>query len=676
MNWRPLRYLAVGLTAYGAEMGSLAALKAAALSDLYAVAISFWVGLLVSFWLQKLFTFKENSLVPRRLGRELLGYGLLVAFNYLFTLGLVRLLAPSTSVYLARSVAIALITIWNYFAYKIIFTRRATEPAAAAKLIAWPPWLALGLLAALGGAAAFLDARANISSDGIINGLMFASLSGPGQLVFPAGHSFLLKWPLMAAQAALGLSFWSFQIWSAVLALATYLGWMALNWRLFGRLAAALSALALLSAVWLTRPYAPFTLLPTDIAMITVRNLEIVWFGIYLALLPKVGGPKRKSFWLAASFMALLAASDPWFGLLALGASGFWCLLWLAGKRFGGGRFLSAAPWHGLAASGLAAGLGYLLIKLIDATGLVRFFFAPPPALAASISDVAGNLVRAAKASLEVFGAPLTGRPINAETLPIMFNAVLAAAAVWLAFRLIGQVLKSKKPISDAEQTLVLMVLAAVSAYVWFAASAYNADNETRYFIFSLFSGSSLIGYWLSRRRGAGRYALIFTGLVAAVLIAGTPEAWAERQTWQQRAAEDQRYATTVANQLERHQITVLAGGYWSVFPIKLAAAQNGYQLTAVALENCRQRRADLINREWYRPSPNAVRSAALVERDFSGNYYRQECRDSNYPATFGPPDGVVELPPIAGRARAELWIYNRDVRPQIQTTPAWQSVF
>lgn len=122
INKNLIRYLVVGGTAYVIEISTLAILKYGVnLSAVRSVAISFWVGLISAFLLQKAVTFKNYERTHKALARQVFLYGLLVAWNYLFTLFIVKLFASSVSVIIVRTVIIALVTCWNFPLYKKIF---------------------------------------------------------------------------------------------------------------------------------------------------------------------------------------------------------------------------------------------------------------------------------------------------------------------------------------------------------------------------------------------------------------------------------------------------------------------------------------------------------------------------------------------------------------------------
>ncbi len=118
---RFLLYLVVGVSSYLVEIGSLYILKViVGLPDLTAVAISFWIGFVVAFILQKWVTFKNHDKQPKTITKQIVTYSLLVLFNYLFTLGIVALFSQAVSVFIVRTIAIAIITIWNYAIYRTV----------------------------------------------------------------------------------------------------------------------------------------------------------------------------------------------------------------------------------------------------------------------------------------------------------------------------------------------------------------------------------------------------------------------------------------------------------------------------------------------------------------------------------------------------------------------------
>lgn len=116
-----VRYIVAGGLAYVFELTLLLSLKNFAhFSAELSTAIAFWVGLFTAFVLQKTFAFndyrKEAKLISQQLGL----YLALVLFNYIFTLVFISLFDDSLIV-VSRTVALAIVTVWNYAFYKYLF---------------------------------------------------------------------------------------------------------------------------------------------------------------------------------------------------------------------------------------------------------------------------------------------------------------------------------------------------------------------------------------------------------------------------------------------------------------------------------------------------------------------------------------------------------------------------
>jgi putative flippase GtrA len=121
-NSHLFRYIVVGGSAYVFEMSVLFALhRVLGLSDVVSVAISFWAGLIWAFVLQKLVTFRNYEKHAKAVARQVIIYGLLVAFNYGFTLLATRKLSTHYSVFEIRTAVIIITTVWNFFVYRMLF---------------------------------------------------------------------------------------------------------------------------------------------------------------------------------------------------------------------------------------------------------------------------------------------------------------------------------------------------------------------------------------------------------------------------------------------------------------------------------------------------------------------------------------------------------------------------
>ncbi len=120
-----VRYLFVGGTAYSIELSSLLFIFYLSGSRTLATAIAFWIGFFVAFVLQKLVAFQEYSRQSRAIARQGALYVGLSVWNYIFTVAFVSIF-PDKYLIISRTVALALMSCWNYAIYKkIIFKRDA-----------------------------------------------------------------------------------------------------------------------------------------------------------------------------------------------------------------------------------------------------------------------------------------------------------------------------------------------------------------------------------------------------------------------------------------------------------------------------------------------------------------------------------------------------------------------
>jgi putative flippase GtrA len=112
------RYIFVGGSVYLLELAVIVAAQNLGASAVLAVGLSFWIGLAVSFGLQKVVTFGDKRRHRKILIPQIIAYGLLVLFNFGFTLLVTKLLADAMPAVASRTLALGITTIWNFYLYK------------------------------------------------------------------------------------------------------------------------------------------------------------------------------------------------------------------------------------------------------------------------------------------------------------------------------------------------------------------------------------------------------------------------------------------------------------------------------------------------------------------------------------------------------------------------------
>lgn len=128
LNKSSIRYLFVGGSVYLFELLVIAVAQHLGASPMIAVGLSFWLGFFVSFALQKLVAFSDSRMHRRIVASQLLAVGALVIVNFCFTLLVTKLLSNLVPAAVARTLALAVTTTWNYYLYKTrIFNRHVVN---------------------------------------------------------------------------------------------------------------------------------------------------------------------------------------------------------------------------------------------------------------------------------------------------------------------------------------------------------------------------------------------------------------------------------------------------------------------------------------------------------------------------------------------------------------------
>lgn len=118
-----VRYLFVGGSVYILELIIIIVAQKFGANPTQAVALSFTLGLIISFFLQKILSFGDKRMHHKILIPQAIAVGLLVVWNFGFTIGVTRLLEDILPPTLTRTIALGITTIWNFYLYKThIFT--------------------------------------------------------------------------------------------------------------------------------------------------------------------------------------------------------------------------------------------------------------------------------------------------------------------------------------------------------------------------------------------------------------------------------------------------------------------------------------------------------------------------------------------------------------------------
>lgn len=111
-------YIIIGSFVYIFELIVIVLAQALGANGVQAVAAGFWSGLALSFVLQKMITFKDKRLHHKVLLPQIFVYSLLVIFNFSFVILFTKYSAPPLPVVGARTFALGLTTVWNFYLYR------------------------------------------------------------------------------------------------------------------------------------------------------------------------------------------------------------------------------------------------------------------------------------------------------------------------------------------------------------------------------------------------------------------------------------------------------------------------------------------------------------------------------------------------------------------------------
>ncbi|HEV2412985.1 MAG TPA: hypothetical protein VGS28_04265, partial [Candidatus Saccharimonadales bacterium] len=227
-------------------------------------------------------------------------------------------------------------------------TKRRTTPAKRSRatgIIKNPKlqriYLAISLTALLASCLywAYLGARVQqTNADQLVSSFLFKNLATFHGAYISGQHTFLLKWPLFllvelfkySTGIFVGLTMGLVTLTVGLFALVLYR--IERRPLIFGTICLALAA------TLIAIPPEPVagTLLPVNMAMLTTRNVEYIFYIISLGLLVTASRPliRSKRLWLSVAILSILVASDRLFLSLSVGGSLLFIAAYTIAKRW------------------------------------------------------------------------------------------------------------------------------------------------------------------------------------------------------------------------------------------------------------------------------------------------------------------------------------------------------
>ncbi|MHB1864844.1 MAG: GtrA family protein [Candidatus Saccharimonadales bacterium] len=119
-----IRYLFVGGTTFIIDLGLLSILKIEFKVNIaLATSVAYWVSIIYNFFLNRWWSFSITE--KTNLSRHAVTYGILLGFNYLFTVIFVSIGSHYMSFIIAKVIVVLISMTWTYYIYKnYIFTKK------------------------------------------------------------------------------------------------------------------------------------------------------------------------------------------------------------------------------------------------------------------------------------------------------------------------------------------------------------------------------------------------------------------------------------------------------------------------------------------------------------------------------------------------------------------------
>lgn len=672
-----VRYCIIGGTSYAVELSVLLCLHLALhLQRTIATGIAFWIGLVVAFVLQKLLAFRDYDKEVKTIAKQGTIYGILVAWNYVFTLTLVSVFPDNYLVY-SRTAALIITTIWNYFIYqRFIFNSSSrnsvrTRSSDTKKHLYRSPyrlllWLSLLLLIAISLFGAwYASADRSTNGDAIVFPYLFSGNFWPNKIMLATIHSQTLKYPIFFLQAHLPYDYFTYSLANYAVVLATVICWILITMKMLGHKAAVGASVAL--ALFL----AASKELNMQIVYTTVRNIEfpIVLLMTYVMARSIADKSYLRSHRLVASISYLLfcatIAGDKYFIAMAAAPLCAWILISLIWKKCRN-RF----SIFSLGALILAVPASLVINKILEVLGIYSSSnsYAPPVNIVNS-----HTIIPSIKATLQQFGG-LIGINGWFNNWLITF-VLLALVAVGIAgFLFAIKDFLNRRYASNDNAPIWLSVAAAVlftaciSIYIvtGYGISVHGStisqfpDND-RYISFMPFLLVIGIAYAVKGLKNIPLYT--YVGLVSLLAIIVALSALPKINTFRENVAARQLSYKALAEQLNQEGVQVELGGYWYGATTRFWSGDN---VITAPVNSCNHPYIPNARADWYTPSPTVDKSAYVIDPVGPDDAFFGDCNEHQLRTIFGAPEKIVHSPSYVEGKPLNIWIYPYDIRTKL----------
>lgn len=536
-------------------------------------------------------------------------------------------------------------------------------------------WYGLGAITVLGATTALwsiLSARIQMANaDQLVNPYLFENHATFQQALFPTAHTFLLKWPLFLLIKILGFSDNAFIFVTVAVSLLTVGLFAYILYRIDSRTLIWATLFLAMSSMLLLVPTAaaPGSFLPVNLAMVTTRNIEYVWFIGSLYFINRYRRITHPACLLACFALALLIASDKLFIPLTVGAAAIVGVAFLLIRP----RELARPRLMVLFALGAAMLTGVVLTVVLTSLNITAISSAQgtsPYKLVMTIGQLFTGIAFVVSSALTNFGANavfdvatksdftrLIGhRLLTSSGIIYAINAGMALLGLLMTMRVTFSWLKHRASTNDRALDLsVHLFFASLAAIFVYVVTDHYYAADARYvaiLFFAVFVGAAT---YLRSERPSQRSVTIIAAILMCCVSVGAVHAV---QSYSNDLAGQAKFAdrnAAVASVIASHPVGTVVGDYWRVLPIK---HQSINKQTVTPLQGCTELRQTLSSKAWQ-PKLEDTSFAYLLSLD-KGQTDFPSCKVEDVTKEYGKPNATVTIAGKVEKPSEVLLFYDR----------------
>lgn len=492
---------------------------------------------------------------------------------------------------------------------------------------------------------------------------------GLHQIVVPMQHSNLLKYPLFILQSILPYNVISISIFNITTVVITVLSWYfltlyVLKWKFSFSLSVIFSSILLGSELF-----------NHEILGSTIRNVEFpitFAFIISLSILLINGLPKKIStriFITASSLLYAITLAGDSFFLYVVSVP---IILVVIGYGLFSRKFITKQLLIALVLVVFTSLAGIIIRKIIQFTGIVVFFNDPTFILkTVPIEHLLPSISVAIQQLLDLFGANIFGRTIDASTAVPFVNLIIFLLSIFGLTSIVVDVFKRKFKLGR-KNTFVLLCLSVISFMTFIvyilsdlvvkldASNQLVSAGQDRYLTFIVFISLTGIGHLLHKIANF-RIHILFISCVSLALVIGLPSIInGLRDQYRTYAKPMNHSLTLIAGELKKNNVSFVLSGYWYASPTKLFSKNT---IDFAPIGNCNHPQPNYnINQRWYIPSINQNTSSALIVDRTGPDKIYWPCSDDRLKSIYGIPEKIINI-----SNGLSIYIYKYDVRTKLQ---------